>query len=308
MHRPFIPFPGETAADNSNEPYVPFLRYLLSKNNSELPQVLSISYGDSEDVSTTAPYTPLTFSSNVAETLTKGVPYDYAVLTCNLIGMMGLRGISMLSSSGDSGLGGGCTAPDGTTLEFGKLFPATCPYITAVGGTSLASIPEAAWNLSGGGFSGYFSRPWYQETTVTQYLDDYVSSETYQYYGQYANFSGRAWPDISAHSLYPYFDIVYGGEMSGSGGTSASSPVVAAIVGLLNDARLRAGKSVLGFLNPLLYSSEATPGFVDVTEGYSYGCRTTIPGARWNATEGWDPTTGFGTPNFQELKKVVLAL
>lgn len=50
--RPFIPTPGQpTAADNENEPYVPYYQYLLAKNNSELPQVISNSYADQEDVS-----------------------------------------------------------------------------------------------------------------------------------------------------------------------------------------------------------------------------------------------------------------
>jgi tripeptidyl-peptidase-1 len=49
--RPFIPnIDQPTAADNQNEPYVPYYRYLLSKSNEELPQVISNSYGDEEDV------------------------------------------------------------------------------------------------------------------------------------------------------------------------------------------------------------------------------------------------------------------
>lgn len=51
MTRPFIPTLGQpTPADNNNEPYVPYYRYLLSKKNDELPQVISNSYGDQEDV------------------------------------------------------------------------------------------------------------------------------------------------------------------------------------------------------------------------------------------------------------------
>ncbi|KAJ9145038.1 Tripeptidyl peptidase a [Pleurostoma richardsiae] len=289
---PFIPTIGQpTPADNFNEPYVPFLRYLLSRKNSELPQVISISYGDQED----------------------GVPFDYATLTCNLVGLLGLRGITVLSSSGDGGLGGACLAPDFTTVEFGRLFPASCPYITAVGGTSAASNPEVAWNQSGGGFSGYFDRPWYQEATIRQYLAQQVSPQTREYYGNYTNFSGRAWPDVAAHSLYPDFEVVYAGAPAGSGGTSASAPTFAGIVGLLNDARLRVGKAPLGFLNPLIYSLGKS-GFNDVVEGYTYGCLGqgtgygAVPGARWNATAGWDPTTGFGTPNFKKLKDLVLKL
>ena len=52
-------------------------------------------------------------------------------------------------------------------------------------------------------------------------------------------------------------------------GTSASAPVFAGVVSLLNDARLAAGKSPLGFLNPLLYqlAAEHSDSFFDVTVG-----------------------------------------
>lgn len=105
-----------------------------------------------------------------------------------------------------------------------------------------------------------------------------------------------------------------------SGGTSAASPVFAGIVGLLNDARLRAGKSTLGFLNPLMYSILAE-GFTDIIAGSSIGCNGInpqtgkpvpgggiIPYAHWNATAGWDPVTGLGVPDFMKLKELVLSL
>lgn len=51
MHSPFIPDADEpTAADDENEPYLIYYEYLLSKTNSELPQVISNSYGDDEQV------------------------------------------------------------------------------------------------------------------------------------------------------------------------------------------------------------------------------------------------------------------
>lgn len=49
--RPFVAnIDQPTAADNENEPYVPYYRYLLSQPSSSLPQVISNSYGDEEDV------------------------------------------------------------------------------------------------------------------------------------------------------------------------------------------------------------------------------------------------------------------
>jgi tripeptidyl-peptidase I len=96
--------------------------------------------------------------------------------------------------------------------------------------------------------------------------------------------------------------------------------VWAAVVGLLNDARLRAGKKPLGFLNPWLYKTGYT-GLTDITSGAGVGCDGVngqtgepvpgggiVPGAYWNATKGWDPVTGLGVPDFQKLKTLVLAL
>jgi len=241
------------------------------------------------------------------------VPEDYARLTCNMIGLLGLRGITTMFSSGDGGLGGGCLAADFKTVEFPSVFPAGCPYLTAVGGT-VATSPEVAWNLSSGGFSRYFPRPSWQSATVSDYLAKQVSAETKAYYGQYTNFSGRAFPDVAAHSFAPTYRIIAGGQFGGEGGTSASVPVFAAIVGLLNDVRLRAGKPVLGWLNPMLYQN-GSQALIDITDGFSVGCLPpsrggsgVVPGARWNATVGWDPTTGFGTPDFQKLKDLVLRL
>lgn len=296
--RPFIPnIDHKTQNRNFNEPYVPFYRHLMSKSKNELPYVISNSYGEQED----------------------SVPARYAILTCNLIGLLGLRGVSVVQASGDTGVGSGCLAPDFTTVEFYPIFPATCPWLTSVGGT-VGYSPESAWKGSSGGFSRYFARPSYQKGQVSSYLNK-VAPETYEYYGKYTDWNGRAFPDVAAHSESPDFQVVYQGLLAASGGTSASAPVWAAIVALLNDARLRADKPVLGWLNPLLYT-RGIESLNDVTEGFSEGCNGInpgtnateptgagqVPGARWNATTGWDPVTGLGTPNFGNLKHLVLNL
>jgi len=84
-------------------------------------------------------------------------------------------------------------------------------------------------------------------------------------------------------------------------GTSASAPTASAVLSLVNDALLAAGKSPLGFLNPWLY----TKGFeacTDITNGSAIGCGTD----GFPAVEGWDPVTGFGTPFFPAVKAVAL--
>ncbi|KAJ5624063.1 hypothetical protein N7510_000372 [Penicillium lagena] len=294
---PFLPDADEpSASEDQNEPYMYYYEYLLSQDPSKLPQVISNSYGDDEQT----------------------VPEKFAKRVCNLIGLNTLRGITIIHSSGDEGVGSACQAQDGITPQFNPIFPATCPYVTAVGGTSDVA-PEVAWNASSGGFSSYFEQAWYQKNSVNTYLSN-LDSKVKKYYSNFANFKGRGFPDVSSHSLYPDFEVIYGGEKAASGGTSAAAPTFAGIVGLLNDARLRAGKPALGFLNPWLYS-EGFKALNDITAGGSYGCggidpqsndyvngSLIIPYAHWNATEGWDPVTGLGTPNFQKLKKLVLSL
>lgn len=292
---PYFPDPVEpVGTPNENEPYLQYYEYLLSLPSSKLPQVITNSYGDEEQT----------------------VPESYAVRVCNLIGLLGLRGVTVLHSSGDEGVGASCLSQDGSAPQFNPIFPATCPYVTSVGGT-VSFNPEVAWDGSSGGFSYYFKRPWYQTLAVGTYLEKYVSKATQKYYGPYVDFTGRGFPDISAHSVSPDYPVYQGGELTPSGGTSAASPVVASLIALLNDARLRSGKPTLGFLNPLLYAY-GFQGFTDVTSGQSDGCNGddtqngngvpgsgVILGAHWNATVGWDPVTGFGVPNFQKLLKLI---
>lgn len=88
------------------------------------------------------------------------------------------------------------------TPQFTPIFPATCPYITAVGGTQ-SIYPEVAWDASSGGFSNYFSRPLYQQFAISNYFYGHIKQTTLQYYRPFFNESGRGFPDIAAHSFDP---------------------------------------------------------------------------------------------------------
>ena len=103
------------------------------------------------------------------------------------------------------GVGAPCQSNDGTdTPQFTPTFPATCPYITSVGGTQSIS-PEIAWTASSGGFSNYFSQPDYQTSAVSTYLDNYITPATKDYYSAFTNFSNRGYPDVAAHSISPEY-------------------------------------------------------------------------------------------------------
>lgn len=159
---------------SSIEPYLEFATYLLNLPDKDLPQVISISYGVNE----------------------QNVPKAYAKQVCNMFGQIGARGVSLIAASGDSGPGSSCQSNDGkNTTKFLPGFPATCPYVTAVGGTENNS-PETAIDFSGGGFSEYWSRPNWQDKAVNKYLDKH-GKEWKRYY----NKDGRAIPDVAALAL-----------------------------------------------------------------------------------------------------------
>lgn len=143
-----------------------------------------------------------------------------------------------------------------------------CPYITSVGGTQLesAGTKEKAATFgsdgsSGGGFSNYFPTPAYQSTEVATYVKTLGST----YSGQY-NSSGRGFPDVSALGVNCIIES-YPGSTRLQNGTSCSTPIFASVVALLNDRRIASGLPPLGFLNPLLYSSNGTKALRDVTTG-----------------------------------------
>jgi tripeptidyl-peptidase I len=104
----------------------------------------------------------------------------YAQRQCNEYGKLGMMGTTVLYSSGDNGVagnGGNCI----TGIKFNPDFPASCPFVTAVGATqinpgSTVFEPESACEqviYSGGGFSNIFAMPEYQEAAVHRYLKDY---------------------------------------------------------------------------------------------------------------------------------------
>jgi tripeptidyl-peptidase I len=226
---------------NTNEPYLEFLNYLLGLNSSSLPNTISISYGDDEGT----------------------VPLAYATNVCNLFSQLGVRGVSVLVASGDSGVGRGCL---NNQPRFSTAFPAGCPWVTTVGGTS-GTPPEAAWTSGGAGFSEVFGRPSYQNDTVNKWLSADKNHNT-----TYFNISGRAYPDVAAQATnYP---VMVDGSVNLLSGTSCATPTFASIIQLLNSDRLANGKTALGFLNPWLYSN-ATTGLNDITHGHNTGggCR-----------------------------------
>jgi tripeptidyl-peptidase-1 len=153
--------------------------------------------------------------------------------------------------------------------------------------------------------ANYFPRPAYQGEDVSSYLEK-IGDHNKGYY----NPSGRGFPDLSAQGLNVH--IFNKGVDQETHGTSCSTPMFNGMVALLNSARISSGLPTLGFLNPWIYGA-ARGAWNDITEGASVGCNgfskfmgpsngsPVIPGASWNATEGWYAATGFGTPDIGKL-------
>lgn len=191
----------------------------------------------------------------------------------------------------------------GVGKTFHPDFPAGSPYVTAVGGTNFAVKStigeESAWSCGGGGFSDTFAQPSWQASAVEAYFTKAAAAGVLPSSSLY-NSTGRGYPDVAAlgGQTNPYCVSTSGGsKFGGVAGTSASCPVVAGVFAQLNNLRLAAGKSSLGWLNPFIYSNAEC--FNDVKDGSMNNCNAGTSG--FAALSGWDPATGMGSPNYQCL-------
>ncbi|WYZ40940.1 hypothetical protein EsH8_IV_001281 [Colletotrichum jinshuiense] len=282
--------PGDTT-----EPWLIWLDAMIALPDDKLPHTITTSFGENE----------------------QSLPDGYIQQVCNQFGALGARGVTMFAASGDSGPGNTCVTNDGTnSTRFTPVFPASCPFVTGVGGVR-GVAPERANPFSSGGFSDKFARPAYQEQAVPAYIKNTIGN---QFNGLF-NASGRGMPDVSAQSFNLTF--VTGGKLSGFQGTSAAAPIWAGMVGMVNAALIQAGKPPMGFLNPWLYG----PGLQamnDVSTGQSIGCTGTtgfgtqqfppefgaklVPNASWPAVPGWDAVTGLGTPDIGKMLALRMAM
>jgi subtilase family serine protease len=168
---------------------------------------------------------------------------------------------AITASSGDSG--------------FGAQYPATSPYVTAVGGTSLTSISprvESAWSGAGSGCSAYEAQPSWQSVVGN------ITSVC----------SRRAEADVAAdadpNTGVDVYDTYHVSGWLVFGGTSVASPIIASVYALAGNA-----SSVTSGSYPYSHTSSLN----DITAGSNGSCGTDL----CNATAGWDGPTGNGTPN-----------
>jgi subtilase family serine protease len=211
------------------------------------------------------------------------------------------RHATVVAGSGD---GGAIPTRSGSAVPVkGVSLPASDPLVLAVGGTTLTANrvtgaygSETAWNTvsnghpyaSAGGFSQLFARPAYQD-------------------GVPGLGAWRGVPDV-AGDAGTYTDMAFVFDEPGGGyallymgGTSTTGPFWAGLIALADQ---EAGHP-LGFVNPAIYRIARGPqyhkAFHDITTGNN---TVTLNGVRitgYQAGPGWNPVTGWGTPDAQVL-------
>ncbi|KYR00811.1 peptidase S8 and S53 domain-containing protein [Tieghemostelium lacteum] len=250
----------------------PFLEWLVNISSMpNLPLVHSISYGDDEN--------------SIDRSYTERVDIEFKKYAA--------MGRTIVFSSGDSGVG--CSE---TCDHYVPGWPASSSYVLSVGGVIMKRTADnhmIGHQISGGGFSNYFSRPAYQDNDVQYYLDNYVSD----YQTRFFNSNGRGYPDISSFSRSVI--IAHKGNLIPIGGTSASAPIIAGMLTLINNQRLYNSQPPIGFFNPLLYKivREHPDAVYDIVDGEnSFHCCD-----GFTSSPGWDPVTGWGVPNMRNLLK-----
>ena len=272
--------------------------------SSSPPKVLSISWGWTE----------------------AGFTSTYLQRQCLEFLKLGLMGTTVIVSISDHGTatasrrGSFCIDDrmgNATGERFSPIFPASCPWVTSVGGTQMLQ-PTDIWrpatttnettfrkvlsgqiHSSGGGFSNVFLAPPYQVPNVALYKA--IEKDHLNEIHDRFNSTGRGYPDVAVRA--DDYVIVSNEKWKRISGTSASNPVFASIITLINSERMHAGKGPVGFINPVLYSN---PDILnDVVTGANQGCGVD---QAFRATRGWDAVTGQGSPDYERMRQLFMSL
>jgi kumamolisin len=203
-------------------------------------------------------------------------------------------GITVCVAAGDDGSGDQET--DGRAHVD---FPSSSPYVLAVGGTMIDTAGnEVVWwespgqrtqnggGATGGGVSVEFPKPSWQAGVQVASLNA-------------GSIAGRIVPDVAALAGPPLYDLIFVGQDSPNGGTSAATPTWAALIARMAGSQPAQWRP--GFLPPLLYQQEpgtgmtvGTVGCADITSGNN---QSPQPGKGYQAGPGFDAVSGWGVPN-----------
>jgi subtilase family serine protease len=301
------------APNSNNRPLDFAVLYAITQH---LGNTISLSWGEPEQF--------LTGPEASRQVKVENLIYAYAAF----------RGITVFASAGNEG------ATSGTTINSAQ-FPASDPYVSAVGGTNLFMTCndgfkegtnaydgknhvgikysyEIAGNdfqamtadgmptpfdfvTTGGAMSSLFALPSWQKEITLTNTEGTTFTPT-----------GRCTSDVSFNSgvygglgLIPYSAVSPGSpQLLVIGGTSAGSPFWAALISIANQ---HAGHAI-GFINQKLYTLDDSlykkGAFHDITIGdNAYPTGSGFLG--YKATKGWDAPTGLGSPDAAVLVKLM---
>jgi kumamolisin len=239
------------------------------RDRDNRPSVLSLSWGDFEDH-----WNPIAMDG-----------------LNELLAEAAAAGITVCAASGDDGC-----ARDAEG-RFRVTFPASSPFVLACGGTQLdLDGYEAVWNVrnksaSGGGITAKIPRPNWQPRFPAQHASN-------------SDFDGRQLPDVAALASHSYTVFAGNRYHHALGGTSAAAPLWAALIARVNEGLQQHGLPPVGFLNQRLYNDpHLQQAFRPITQGQNDPFTKNGHQAR----PGWNPCTGWGTPNAQKLLDALAA-
>ncbi|HJP80687.1 MAG TPA: protease pro-enzyme activation domain-containing protein [Pseudonocardiaceae bacterium] len=231
-------------APNSNQGQIDMANAIVSQDRV---QVISISWGGCEAEQGTSEMTS----------------------TDNALSQAVSEGMTIYSASGDNG------SADCQSGATGVDYPASSPYVSGAGGTTLSVSGttwsgETAWSGSGGGVSTVYAKPSWQTSSGSK----------------------RTVPDISGNADYPGspYAIYIAGSWQPVGGTSCVAPLWSGFTALVDQKAKAAGKATMGLINPKLYAAATanySANFHDITSGSNGG---------FSAGTGVDDVTGIGSP------------
>jgi len=203
------------------------------------------------------------------------------------------NGVNICVATGDTG-----STDNNGTDRLSIDFPSGCPYVTAVGGTSLkcpsgiydANTIETVWNdgvnngsfcATGGGISEFYEKPAYQSV---------------------ANGNFRCVPDIALNSASESgIELYINGILQQSiGGTSLAAPMFAGFLASLNQI-------TIPFVNNILYNSaNITTCFHDIVSGCNYNTSSNTAIKSYTAKSGYDCCCGLGSIIGNNLSRAII--
>jgi kumamolisin len=208
---------------------------------------------------------------------------------------MAAQGQSVFAASGDDG------AYDPDTGYIYPSDPASQPYVTGVGGTSLYVNSDGSYDYettwwdgtygSGGGVSSLWGIPSYQASAIP--------------FGTLGSWTARNVPDVAADADpdtgYAVYNTTSYGGWIGVGGTSAAAPLWAAYTAIANQVRGIHALGNVGFANPMLYNLNYTGYYFDMHDITINSSYDGTGNGYYYCEPNYDPVTGLGTGEWYDL-------